>query len=124
MFDNVETVAADVRVREALGLSIPTFKRGRWIGLRYEAQPDGSRLLVGVCHAHNTPCGCRGHTLALRNLTDATACCLGCGLVVTLSVGAQGAKMGRAVLGDDGQVMGSMCRACHSRARRANRRTG
>ena len=56
-FDDVETAAADVRVREGLGLSTPTYKHGRarGIGLRHDTQPDGSRVVVGVCHAHNTP---------------------------------------------------------------------
>ena len=56
IFDDVETAAADVRVREALGLAAsqhsPRAARARWIGLLYETQPDGSRLVVGVCHTH------------------------------------------------------------------------
>ena len=119
VFDDVETAAADERVREALGLSsrggpLPT--RARWIGLH-----DGSRLVVGVCHAHNSPRGCPGHALALRYLDDATACFGECGVGVTTANGVQRAKgrggglvLGRAALNDGCQVAGWKCRKCGS----------
>ena len=74
VFDDVETAAADERVRVALGLSRSMCggrpMRTRWIGLCYEAQTDGSRLVVGVCRAHNTARGCPGHAVALRSVND------------------------------------------------------
>ena len=82
-FDDVVAASADERVREALGLGVSKKPCARWVGLRYEAQPDGSRRVVGVCHAHNTPSGCPGHAPALRHLSDSTACCLESGVATT-----------------------------------------
>ena len=95
--------------------------RARWIGLRYDTQPDGSRLVVGVCHAHHTPRGCPGHALALRYLNDAAACCVVCGAAVAKSDAGQqeGAKYGSAVLDAAGEVTGWMCVGCKTQVRRA-----
>ena len=110
MFDDIETAAADESVRQALGLSASKTPRARWIGLRLDTQPDGSRRVVGVCLAHNTPHGCPGHALALRYLSDATACCAGCGRAVASTGGVKhadgGLGEGRAVLGAGGRVTG------------------
>ena len=109
----METAVADVCVREALGLSSSMGHahntRTRWIGLRVAAQTDGSCRVVGVCHAHHSPHGCPGHALALRNLMDATACCLGCGAEVAMNKIVQRAIAGRPVLDASGQVTGWMC---------------
>ena len=83
--DNVHTSEADVRVREALGLSASKTPRARWIGLPLDTLPDGSRRVIGVCHAHNTPRSCPAPPQALRYQADATACCSGCSEAVTMS---------------------------------------
>lgn len=112
-------------MREALGLSGPKTARARWIGLRHDTFSDGSRRVVGVCHAHHTARGCPGHTLALRRRTDATACCSVCDVAVTTMQDAVeraqaagvDAKIGSSMLGGDGQVTGWWCVVCSGRAR-------
>ena len=129
VFDDIKTAASDERVREALGLSASKAVRARWIGLRLDTQRDGSRLVVGVCHAHNTACGCPGHPLALRNLSDATACCAGCGREVTTRAGVQRARanggtlhMGNIVRDDGVQEAGWLCLKCQRHERLEARR--
>ena len=114
--------AGVVRGTPTPGLTTSKAVRARWIGLRYETQPDDSRLVVGVCHAHITPRGYPGHALALRSLSDATACCGGCGRAVTTQSGVARARKngvrlghGTAVLDADGQVTGWTCRVCSRR---------
>ena len=136
VFGDVETAAADARVREALGLSVsvkaPHITRARWIGLRYDTQPDGSRRVVGVCHAHNTALGCPGHALALRYLGDATASCVGCGGVVRTPHRRRAAPLGggrlpmigNAVLDAAGAVTGWICTTCRLRPCNEARRAG
>ena len=124
VFDDIETAAADERVREALEISLSMKPRARWVGLRLDVQPDGSRRVVGVCHAHSTARGCPGHALTLRHLADAAACCGGCGAAVTTKPDAvrrakangSNLKLGGAVLDAGGQVTGWVCRACSRRA--------
>lgn len=82
VFKDVASAKAEERVREALGMTTSKSVRARWVDLHVGTQPDGSRCVVGVCHAVNTPRECPGHSLALHNVTDATACCLGCGVAV------------------------------------------
>ena len=123
VFDDCETATTDERVREALGISASKHPCARWIGLRLDTQPDGNRRVVGVCHNHNTAYGCPGHALALRHLSDATACCRECGKAVTSAAGvtranANGgdAKNGAAVLDAGGTVTGWICLTCKRRA--------
>lgn len=126
VFDAIESAASDERVREAMGLSKSKRERVRWIGLLPDTQPDGSRLVVGVCHAHNTPRGCPGHPLALRYLSDGTACCVECGRAVTSHtdgvnrVRADGvdAHLGVTVRDSSDQVTGWICLGCRSKAKR------
>ena len=117
--DNVEAAADDERVREALGLSASKQTRARWIGLRLDTFSDGTRRVVGVCHAHHTEHWCPGHALALRYLADATACCCACGAVVATTEGVDRAAarggavaLGKADLDAGGRVTGWVCRAC------------
>ena len=92
VFTDPNIATTNINVRHALGMEGSKRLRARWIGLRLEAQPDGTHRLVGVCHAHHTGRGCPGHPLLLDCVTDATACCGGYGRAVTSHSGVQRAR--------------------------------
>ena len=75
-FATIEQAASNGLVREALGLA-PGNKRAHWVGLRADEYADGSRAIVGVCHAHFTPRGRPGHDTSLHTLADATRAAAG-----------------------------------------------